>query len=150
MNLKTFLLFSTLILSPIVFTQTAQANEPQCELTTDCPYGARVSDRWIEGANSEQSGDFNEARASYIKAFDASEKLVFPGKSLERVKLLRACAAQGSYARLAGAIAGAEFMKTHLETREYIKMAVDISRQTFRDVVDQQDIDNPELATKCP
>ena len=150
MNLKTFLLFSTLVLSPIVFTQTAQANEPQCELTTDCPYGARVSDRWIEGANSEQSGDFNEARASYIKAFDASEKLVFPGKSLERVKLLRACAAQGSYARLAGAIAGSEYMNTHLMIRESSDMALQISRRKFRDTLDAQDLEFPELASKCP
>ena len=99
MNLKTFLLFSTLVLSPIVLPQKAQAAEPPCKITTDCPFGGNVNDRWLEGDNSEQSGDFNEARASYIKAFDASEKLVFPGKSLEQVKLFRACAAQGSYAR---------------------------------------------------
>ena len=150
MNLKIFLLFSTLVLSPIALPQKAQAAEPPCKIATDCPYGGNVNDRWIQGAKSEQSGDFDEARAFYIKAFDASEKLVFPRKSLEQVKLFRACAAQGSYARLEGSIDGAEFMKTHLETREYIQMAFEVSRQKFRDVVAQQDIENPELANKCP
>ena len=150
MNLKTFLLFSTLVLSPIALPQTAQAVEPSCKIATDCPFGGNVSDRWIQGANSEGSGDFDEARAFYIKAFDASEKLVFPGKSLERVKLLRACAAQGSYARLAGAIAGSEYMNTHLMTRESSDMALQISRQKFRDTLDAQDLEFPELVSKCP
>lgn len=150
MQFKNFILLSAIVLTSIALPQKAQAAEPSCKIATDCPFGGNVSDRWIQGASSEQSGDFDEARASYMKAFDASEKLVFPGKSLEQVKLFRACAAQGSYARLAGAIDGAEFMKTHLETREYIQMAVDISRQKFRDVVAQQDIENPELTSKCP
>ena len=150
MNLKTFLLFSTLVLSPIALPQKAQAAEPPCKIATDCPFGGNVSDRWLEGANSEQSGDFNEARASYIKAFDASEKLVFPEKSLEQLKLLRACAAQGSYARLAGAIAGSEYMNTHLMTRESSDMALQISRQKFRDTSDAQDLEFPELVSKCP
>ena len=150
MNLKTFLLFSTLVLSPIVFTQTAQANELKCKLTTDCPYGARVSDRWVEGANAEVKTDFDSAKVAYMRAFNAAETLSFPGKSETQVKLLRACATQGSFARLAGAIAGSEYMNTHLMTRESSDMALQISRQKFRDTSDAQDLEFPELVSKCP
>ena len=150
MNLKTFLLFSTLILSPIVFTQTAQANEPRCKLTTHCVYGGRVNDRWTEGANAELKANFDRAQVAYTRAFDAAETLNFPGKSETQVKLLRACATQGSFARLAGAIAGSEYMSTHLMTRESSEMALQISRQKFRDTLDAQDLEFPELASKCP
>ena len=150
MNLKTFLLFSTLVLSPIALPQKAQANEPKCKLSTDCVYGGRVNDRWVEGANAELKADFDSARVAYTRAFDAAEMLKFPGKSETQVQLLQACATQGSFARLAGAIAGSEYMNTHLITRESSDMALQISRQKFRDTLDAQDLEFPELASKCP
>jgi hypothetical protein len=151
-NLKTLVLFSALTLGSIVCVQTqaAEATTAKCKLTTNCPYGSEVSDRWIKGARFEQKGDFKSAIVEYQKAFKASEKLTFPGRSQAQVKLLRACASTGSYANLQGAIAGAEYMNFHQLTAEHTKAAIEISHEKFREVSDAQDKKFPELASSCP
>jgi hypothetical protein len=131
-------------------TSKAQANTAKCKLTTNCPYGSQVSDRWIKGTRFEQEGDFESAIVEYKKAFNASEKLTFPGRTQAKMKLLRACASTGSYARLQGAITGAEYMKFHQLTADHTKAAIEISRDKFREVSDAQDQKFPELANSCP
>ena len=150
MNFKRITLFLALLLSSIAFTSTAQANEPKCKLTTNCPYGSRVSDRWLDGERAEREGDFNRAKVFYSRALNAAEKLNFSGRSKAQVKLLRACAKQGSFSRLQGAIVGSEYMNTHNFTKESVDNALDISRQKFREVSDAQDLQSPELVSKCP
>lgn len=151
-NLKTLILSSALTLGSIVCVQTqaVEATTANCKFTTNCPYGSEVSDRWSKGAKFEQKGDFESAIVEYKKAFKASEKLTFPGRSQVQVKLLRACASTGSYASLQGAIAGAEYMKFHQLTAEHTKAAIEISRDKFREVSDTQDKKFPELASSCP
>ncbi|WP_158333117.1 hypothetical protein [Calothrix sp. PCC 6303] len=145
-------LFSALTLGSIVCIQTqpAEARTVKCKLTTNCVYGSEISDRWIKGARFEQKADFQSAIIEYKKAFKASEKLTFPGKTQAQMKLLRACASTGSYASLQGAIAGAEYMKFHQLTAEHTKAAIEISRNKFREVSDAQDEKFPELAGSCP
>ena len=150
MNFKTFILSSILVLSPIAFAQMAQANEPKCKLTTDCVYGGRVSDQWEKGSRAELKGDFDGAQLAYLEAFNTAETLSFPRRSETQAKLLQACAAQGSFARLQGAIAATEYMKTHLMTKANYNMALKVSRQKFRETLEAQTIEFPELASKCP
>jgi hypothetical protein len=151
-NLKTLILSSTWALGSIVCIQiqVVEANTAKCKFTTNCVYGAEVSDRWIKGARFEQEADFESAMVEYKKAFEASQKLTFPGRSQTRVKLLRACASKGSYARLEGAKIGAEYMKFHQLTAEHTKAAIEISRDKFREVSDAQEKKFPELANSCP
>jgi hypothetical protein len=152
MKLTTLVLLSALF-SPIALIPSAQANSlarPTCKLTRDCVYGPQVSDRWVEGARFEAKGDFDSAVVSYTKAFDASEKLSFPGQTQDQLKRLRACSAMGSLARLQGAMAGAEYMDTHQMTAESTKAAIEISRSKFGDTIASQISEFPELETSCP
>jgi hypothetical protein len=144
---------ATLLLSAIAFTPIAQANSAArltCKLTRNCVYGPQVSDRWIEGSQFEQKGDFKRAIVSYTKAFNAAEKLNLPGKTQAQMKLLRACATMGSYASLQGAMAGSDYMESHQITAESTKAAIEISRSKFGDVTASQISEFPELETSCP
>jgi hypothetical protein len=152
MKLTTLVLLSALF-SPIALMTSAQANSPAksgCKLTRNCVYGPQVSDRWIEGARFEAKGDFDRAVVSYGKAFDAAEKLSLPGKTQAQLKLLRACSAMGSLARLQGAMGGRDYMKSHLLTAESTKAAIEIARSKFGDVIASQISEFPELETSCP
>ena len=153
MKLTTIVIFSALaiVCNPIV--PIAQANspvKPVCKLTRNCVYGPLVSDRWIEGARFEKEADFDSAQVSYTKAFNAAEKLSLPGKTTAQMKLLRACATMGSFARLQGAIGGSEYMKSHMLTADHTKAAIEISRSRFGDTIAQQISEFPELENKCP
>jgi hypothetical protein len=152
MKLTTLVLLSALF-SPIALMTSAQANSlarPTCKLTRNCVYGPQVSDRWVEGARFESKGDFDSAVVSYTRAFNAAEKLSLPGKAPAQLKLLRACAASGSLARLQGAMAGREYMNTPQMTAESTKAAIEISRSKFGDVIASQISEFPELETGCP
>jgi hypothetical protein len=152
MKLTTIVLLSALFY-PIALIPSAQANRsarPTCKLTRNCLYGPQVSDRWVEGEQFEQKGDFDSARVSYTRAFNAAEKLSLPGKTPDQMKLLRACAKMGSYARLQGAIGGSEYMQFHQTTAYHIKEAIEISRSRFGDAIANQISEFPELETSCP
>ncbi len=152
MKIKTIVLVSALtaLLSPIALIPSAQANRPTCKLTRNCVYGPQVSDRWEEGARLEQKGDFESATVSYTKAFKAAEKLSLPGRTIAQMKLLRACASMGSFARLQGSMGGSEYMKSHSLTADHTKAAIEISRSRFGDAIAQQISEFPELETSCP
>ncbi len=58
-----------------------------------------------------------------------SEKLLLRNV---QVQLLRACAVQGSFARLQGAILGGEYMTSRCLTRENSEAALKISQQKIQ------------------
>jgi hypothetical protein len=152
MKLTTIVLLSALF-SPIAWIPNAQANSPArptCKLTRNCVYGPQVSDRWAEGEQFEKKSDFDSAKVSYTRAFNAAKKLSLPGKTPDQMKLLRACSTMGSYARLQGAIGGSEYMQFHQITADHTKEAIEISRSRFRDAIAQQISESPELETSCP
>jgi hypothetical protein len=149
MNLKSFILFSVLVLSPIAFSQKAEANEPKCKVSTNCLFGGRVSDRWVEGERAEKKADFDSARVAYTRALNAAETLNFPGQTEEYIKLARACAAVGSFARLQGAIVGGDYMNTHMMTKDHSESALKLSQEKFREVWDEKILESPELGS-CP
>ncbi len=127
-SMKSILLITTLItLATSLGEGIAQANSPArptCKLTQNCVYGPQVSDRWAEGSAFEQKGDFDSATVSYTKALNAAEKLRLPGKTIDQLKLLRACATMGSVARLQGAMGGSEYMKSHSLTAYHTKARI--------------------------
>ncbi len=153
MKLIPIVLFSALAIGFSPIASIAQANSPAretCKLTRNCVYGPQVSDRWVEGERFEQKADFESAKVSYTKAFNAAEKLRLPGKTIAQMKLLRACASMGSLARLQGAIGGSEYMQSHPLTADHTKAAIEISRSRFGDAIAQQISELPELETSCP
>jgi hypothetical protein len=152
MRLQSLLLsaIASLAIAPILH-QPAQAQEtPQCQLSKNCIYGPEISDRWIKGQQLEGTGDFEGAMAEYDKAFKASVDLQLPNMEEERLALLRFCAASSSLAHMEGVKRGLEFMASHQMHVENLKMAAQISRDRFREVLDEEAAKTPELANRCP
>lgn len=121
----------------IVFSTLVMAVAPA--LAHDL-YG-ETGDRWSSGRAFEEQGDFSSAITEYRAAFDTIENL---GDSH-----LQECAAVGTLSRLAGAVAGEQYIANYGNS-ESLEAALEASRAQFRATIDEIDAARPDLANSCP
>lgn len=112
------------------------------------PFGAAVESRWSEGAKAESRGDFAAARKAYELALAASARIESPGLDGARRTILRACAAQGSRARIAGARAGEA--AAGASGPASLDRAKEAAGKAFREAVSAEEKARPDLADACP
>ncbi|MBL1176284.1 hypothetical protein [Pantanalinema sp. GBBB05] len=104
-------------------------------------YGS-VGERWANGANFEQIGDFDSAISEYRDALNQNISITNP--------TLRDCARQGTIARLEGATAGQHYIQSYGNSPDSVKAAQQASQDQFRQAMDAFDKSRPDLANSCP
>lgn len=103
-------------------------------------YG-ETGEYWSSGAAFEEQGDFSSAINEYQAALNAIESL--------NDHHLRECAAVGTVSRLAGAIAGQQYVE-NAGSSATLEAAREVSQDQFRATVDEIDATRPDLANSCP
>lgn len=113
------------------------------------PYGTDISSRWESGAKLEAKGDYAGAVRLYEQAVSASRKLDRKGMEKKQLATLRACAVQGSEARLASARAGLAALTADNSVAGK-RAAAAKAEQAFQVATEEADRKRPDLATACP
>lgn len=113
------------------------------------PYGKDIADRWETGAKLEAKSDYANAVKQYEQALAAAKKLARKDLDKKQLETLRACAVQGSEARLASARAGQAAVKAD-NSASGKRTAAARAEQAFQVANEEADRRRPDLATACP
>lgn len=144
LSMKFAPLFALLALA---FATLALPAHADCDPKKNCPYGPGIAERWEKGQKLEAKGDYAGAIKEYEQALAASKKLTRKDLDKKQVDTLRACAANGSTARLEGAKAGLAALAKDKTAKKYAAERVE---QVFRITTEEFDRKQPELASACP
>lgn len=131
----------------LALSLTSLSARAECDPKKNCPFGPGVADRWEKGSKLESKGDYAAAIKEYEQALAASKKITRKDLEKKQVEVLRACATNGSQARLEGAKAGAAVLAKDKAAK---KTAAERAEQVFRLTTEEFDRKQPELATSCP
>lgn len=131
----------------LALTLHALPARAECDPKKNCPYGPGIADRWDKGHKLEAKGDYVAAIKEYELALAAAKKITRKDLDKKQVDILRACAANGSLARLDGAKAGLAVIAKDKSAR---KTAAERAEQVFRITEEEFDRKQPEVASACP